>query len=154
MIRDRLLAYIVDLIRSKMPSVTLPGGRRILIVTADRRLAGVCRRALERAGLQVRTVQSSAAARQVLAAYGPHIVTIDTALPNLHGYELLNQLKGDPETYRLPVVLLTDRPATGQTWDWGTGRNATGGYLVKPFEPQQLVRLMVHLLETLADPCD
>ncbi len=128
------------------------GGHRILIVSSNRRLLGQCHRALSLAMFRVKSTRSKSGAEKLLASFDPHLVIVDTALPQMQAFELLNQLKGDDELYRLPIVLLTDSPPSGQSWGWGTGKDAISGYLVKLFQPHQLVRLVTYLLASSQFP--
>ncbi|MBI3919871.1 MAG: hypothetical protein HY318_00535, partial [Armatimonadetes bacterium] len=61
-------------------------------------------------------------------------------------------LKGDDDLYRLPVLLLTHTPPEHGAWDWGTGKDAISGYLVKPVDTVKLVRLVTYLLASSAYP--
>lgn len=57
-------------------------------------------------------------------------------LPDLNGYEALRQLKADPATAQIPVVILTIR---GLEEDRQRGMAlGAADYLVKPFDPLQL----------------
>ncbi|MEZ3143068.1 response regulator [Halobaculum sp. MBLA0143] len=42
---------------------------------------------------------------------GPDLVLLDLDLPRLHGTEVLEELKSDPELRRLPVIVLTSSTA-------------------------------------------
>lgn len=131
---------------------TFAYGYRILVVSSDGKLSRQCRGALLGAMFRVEAARSYDKAQTEMERFDPHLIIIDTALPGMQGYELLNQLKGDDDLYRLPVLLLTHATPERQLWDWGTGKDAISGYLVKPVDPVKLVRLATYLLASSAYP--
>lgn len=74
----------------------------------------------------------------------PGLVLTDVMLPGRSGLELVLELRNDPSLVRLPVVLLTARAGTSSAVE-GLEAGADD-YVVKPFEPRELIaRLRVHL---------
>ncbi len=59
----------------------------------------------------------------------PDLILLDLILPKVHGFEVLKQLKEDPETKEIPVIILTNLEAIGDV-DKAIGLGATT-YLVK-----------------------
>ncbi|MEZ4385134.1 MAG: response regulator [Nannocystaceae bacterium] len=74
----------------------------------------------------------------------PDIVLSDVMMPRLNGFELVEELRQDPTTRRLPVLLLTAR-ADGTDRVRGLRRGAND-YLVKPFLPEELKARVRNLL--------
>ena len=58
-------------------------------------------------------------------------------MPGLDGYQVLAQLKADPELSHIPVVFLTGR--TSMTDVVAGLRAGAHDYLKKPFEPEELL---------------
>ena len=74
----------------------------------------------------------------------PDIVVSDVMMPKMSGIELVAELKADPETADIPVLLLT---AKAQQADIGAGIDAgADDYVTKPFEPLDLVDRVNRLL--------
>lgn len=72
-------------------------------------------------------------AREVL----PDVILCDLQMPVLDGYEVLQQLRGDPATRRIPVVAVTAFSSAGdRTRAIGAGFD---GYLSKPIDPETFV---------------
>jgi DNA-binding response OmpR family regulator len=67
----------------------------------------------------------------------PDIVVSDVMMPRRNGLELARELKDDPETGGIPVILLS---AKAQAADVQAGVDAGADeYVTKPFEPLELV---------------
>jgi DNA-binding response OmpR family regulator len=74
----------------------------------------------------------------------PDIVVSDVMMPKMSGIELVAELKADPATANIPVLLLT---AKAQQADIGAGIDAgADDYVTKPFEPLDLVDRVNRLL--------
>jgi DNA-binding response OmpR family regulator len=74
----------------------------------------------------------------------PDIVVSDVMMPKMSGIELVAELKADPSTASIPVLLLT---AKAQQADIGAGIDAgADDYVTKPFEPLDLVDRVNRLL--------
>lgn len=43
----------------------------------------------------------------------PDLILLDLILPKVYGFDLLKQLKADPETKDIPVIVLTNLEGTG-----------------------------------------
>ena len=73
----------------------------------------------------------------------PDIIVSDIMMPKASGIELVAELKGDPATSDIPIVLLS---AKAQNADVRTGLDAgADDYVTKPFEPLDLVDRVTRL---------
>jgi two-component system phosphate regulon response regulator PhoB len=68
----------------------------------------------------------------------PDLVLLDLRLPGLEALDVLRRLRADPDTARLPVIVLTAHHRALDA-ELGGAAGATD-YLVKPFSPRELVR--------------
>ncbi len=85
-------------------------------------------------GFAVSEAESAAAARSQLVTATPNIVLLDVMMPGEDGLSLCRHLV---ETKELPVILLTAR---GEPTDRIVGLElGADDYIVKPFEPRELV---------------
>ena len=76
----------------------------------------------------------------------PDVVVSDVMMPRMTGIELVAELKGDPDTADIPILLLT---AKAQQADIGAGMDAgADDYVTKPFEPLDLVDRVNRLLSS------
>src|SRR5690606_3653167 len=67
----------------------------------------------------------------------PALIISDVMMPRRSGFELVAELKGDPATRSIPIILLTARSAT-ETRVAGLLHGADE-YVAKPFEPDELL---------------
>jgi CheY-like chemotaxis protein len=74
---------------------------------------------------------------EVIRAERPHVLVCDVLMPRLGGFELCKQLRADPATSRLPVLLLTGGATSNETFTRATEAGADG-VLLKPFNAQRL----------------
>ncbi len=70
----------------------------------------------------------------------PDLVLLDLALPEIDGWEVLTELRTDPETRDVPVVIVT---AHGESGAAARARElGANGFLSKPFRPAELRRIV------------
>jgi PAS domain S-box-containing protein len=93
---------------------------------------------------EVEVVADGAAALRAARARPPGLVLADVMMPVLDGFGLLRELRADPKTARLPVILLSARAGEESRVD---GMEAgADDYLIKPFSARELLaRITVHL---------
>jgi DNA-binding response OmpR family regulator len=83
-------------------------------------------------------------ALRVARSNHPALVLLDVNMPRLDGFEVCRQLKADPTTADIKVVMLTAR---GADVDRLRAREAgADDYFVKPFSPIQLLNKVYSLL--------
>lgn len=128
-----------------------PQAARLLLVDDDLRLTAMVGDYLRGHGLQVQTAASLAAARQCLAAGTHDLLLLDLMLPDGDGLEFTRELRAQPRTRRLPLLMLTAR---GEPTDRVVGLEiGADDYLPKPFEPRELLARVKALLRRAApDP--
>lgn len=73
----------------------------------------------------------------------PAVVLLDLKLPKVDGLEVLKQLKSDPDTRTIPVVMMTSsREEKDLVTSYGSGVNA---YVVKPMDFGEFVSAIKEL---------
>jgi CheY-like chemotaxis protein len=94
-------------------------------------------RTLRSAGFGVVAASDGAEALELAKSVKPCAITLDVIMPRMDGWAVLRELKEDPETRDIPVVMVTmtdDR-------DMGFALGATE-FLTKPIERDHLVTLL------------
>jgi diguanylate cyclase (GGDEF)-like protein len=109
----------------------------ILVVDDDQDIAGFVEFNLKMHGFEVIKAKDGRQALEVMELRRPDLAVIDWMMPNMDGVELTRQLRAEPLTSALPVIMLT---AKGLTVDKVVGLTAgVDDYLVKPFDTAELI---------------
>jgi signal transduction histidine kinase/DNA-binding response OmpR family regulator len=87
-------------------------GRSILVVEDDAPTREFIAEVLSRSGYIVRTASDGALARSSVRTSLPDLVILDLLLPEVNGFELLKEWRGNPRTADLPVLVLTSKDLT------------------------------------------
>lgn len=75
----------------------------------------------------------------------PDCVILDIMMPGISGLDVLTELRAEPATKTLPVILLTAMTDDATTWaGWSAGANV---FLPKPFDPGALLDWIDRVLE-------
>lgn len=101
--------------------------------------------ALQSCGLTVMAVNDGMEALQHMQQMTcPDLVVLDIVMPKMNGYEVCRKLKTDPKTQKVPVIMCSSK---GEEFDryWGMKQGADA-YIVKPFQPKELVATVKQLL--------
>jgi two-component system KDP operon response regulator KdpE len=107
----------------------------ILVVDADRAVQRLLRHALAAAGYRVHEAHSAAAVREAVARVRPHLVLLETRLPDADGVDLIAPLRAAHAG--LPIVVLSVRQAERDkvlALDLGAD-----DYVTKPFGTEELL---------------
>ncbi|MBM4062019.1 MAG: response regulator transcription factor [Planctomycetes bacterium] len=110
---------------------------KILVVEDEPDILEVMQYNLEREGYKVVACRNGEQGLSRIRTDDPDLVILDLMLPGMDGLEVCRQVKADPVTRTIPVVMVT---AKGEESDvvLGLGLGADD-YLVKPFRPRELV---------------
>ena len=82
---------------------------RVLLIEDEPNIIEAIRFILSRDGWRVDTHSDGKSALDAVEARKPDLIILDVMLPNRSGYDILNDLRADPATEALPVLMLTAR---------------------------------------------
>jgi two-component system, OmpR family, alkaline phosphatase synthesis response regulator PhoP len=120
-------------------------GKTILAVDDERSIVRLVQVNLERQGYNVVTAFDGKEAMEKIAASRPDMVVIDVMMPYMDGFTVLQELRKDPATRDLPVIMLT---AKAMDSDVFTGyKYGADCYLTKPFNPGELLNFVRRIFE-------
>jgi two-component system phosphate regulon response regulator OmpR len=129
-----------------IPTTTM--NPRLLLIDDDVRLATMVGDYLRNAGFEVATAGSLGAGRERLASENFDALVLDLMLPDGDGLDLCRELRSQPRTRNLPLLMLTAR---GEPLDRIVGLElGADDYLGKPFEPRELLARVKALLRRAA----
>ena len=110
---------------------------RVLVVEDEAAIRDMLVFNLGRAGYEVLPVGSGQEARASIADHYPDVVLMDWMLPDVTGLELTRQLKRNPETREIPVIMLTARVEEDDRVAGLEG--GADDYITKPFSSRELL---------------
>jgi response regulator RpfG family c-di-GMP phosphodiesterase len=115
---------------------------RILLVDDDPGLRTLLRTTFEVADVEVVDAVGAESARRRIHAARPDVIVLDVHMPGITGLELCEELKADPATSEIPIILLTG--STGGT-SAAAKRVGADAYVRKPFSPLELLAVAERL---------
>jgi DNA-binding NarL/FixJ family response regulator len=109
----------------------------LLLIDDDPNLVLLVKDYLELRGYLVITAKNGRDALKVLEKELPRLIICDVMMPEMDGYTFVKKVRDNPQTSWLPILFLS---AKGQIQDRVAGlSNGADVYMVKPFEPDELV---------------
>ncbi|WNB87362.1 response regulator [Cellulomonas sp. ATA003] len=109
----------------------------ILVADDDADIRDLVTFKLEQAGYRVVAVADGVQALEAVRAELPDLAVLDLMMPGLSGLDVCAQVRRDPTSARLPVIMLTARVQEQDVaLGFGTGAD---DYVTKPFSPRELL---------------
>lgn len=123
--------------------------KKILAVDDERHIVRLVQVNLERAGYQVVTAFDGKDALEKVEAERPDLVVLDVMMPYMDGFEVLQNLRKNPNTRDLPVIMLTAKAQDADVFrGWQSGVDC---YLTKPFNPMELISFVKRIFKSLEE---
>jgi two-component system response regulator MtrA len=117
---------------------------RITYVEDDEIAGELVREILSEAGHIVGVIAHGELGRDTIALKLPDLVILDRELPGMEGLDILRSLRSVSGLYRTPILILSAN-RTRKSIDEAMQAGAAA-YLVKPFDPAELVRVVEQCL--------
>jgi CheY-like chemotaxis protein len=116
---------------------------RVLVVDDDEVIRQLIAVNLTLEGFEVVTAVDGRECLEKVTEVHPDVITLDVMMPRLDGWVTATQLRRNPETAGIKVVLITAR---AQEDDRDRGRQiGVDAYLTKPFDPAEMIRVVREL---------
>ncbi len=100
---------------------------------------------LQRAGFRVMAAADGAEAMEHIKVTPPALVITDLIMPRVNGYELCRNIKSDPLTKHVPVIMCSTKAEEFDRY-WGMKQGADA-YIIKPYQPKDMINAVKYLLE-------
>ncbi len=118
--------------------------KKILIVEDEESLLKLESILLISKGFEVKGVPNGRAALEAVAEDKPDLVLLDIMLPEIDGFEVCRQLKSDPATRHIPVIMLTAKKSRE---DMVRGEKVGADwYITKPFKSAMVIETIQRFL--------
>jgi chemosensory pili system protein ChpA (sensor histidine kinase/response regulator) len=122
-----------------------PSAGLVMVVDDSLTVRKITTRLLEREGYEVLTAKDGLDALEQLQERLPGVMLVDIEMPRMDGFDLTRNLRGDPRTRGLPIIIISSRTAEkhrAQAQSLGVD-----AFLGKPYEEADLLR---HIAKYLA----
>ncbi len=116
---------------------------RVLVVDDDEVIRRLIAVNLQLEGFDVETAVDGQDCLEKVSDIDPDVITLDVMMPRLDGWETAVQLRKLPETAHIKVVLITARAQEDDKTRGG--RVGADAYLTKPFDPNEMIRVIREL---------
>ena len=114
------------------PATPRRATRTVLAVDDSRTALNVIGRCLSHLGYLVALSDNGAEALDLIAARGFDLVLLDMVMPGMSGMQVLAEIRANPETAELPVIMVTGRGDAGAAVEALSA--GADDHLAKPFE--------------------
>lgn len=112
---------------------------KVLAIDDSRTIRGLLEATLNDAGFEVTTAEDGVEGVAKFSECDPDVVITDINMPNLDGFGVIEQLRGDVQT-NVPILVLTTESSPEQKARAREG-GATG-WIVKPFNDASLIGVL------------
>ncbi len=117
---------------------------KVLVVDDDPSIQRLVVLTFEMEGWDVVIADDGIAGLAAARSEAPDAILLDVMMPKMDGLSVAAELKANPDTARIPVVLLS---AKAQANDLGAGMDAGADeYVTKPFDPLELLDRVAALI--------
>jgi chemosensory pili system protein ChpA (sensor histidine kinase/response regulator) len=120
----------------------------VMVVDDSLTVRKITTRLLSRAGYQVVTAKDGVDALEQLVDMTPDLMLLDVEMPRMDGFELTKQLRREPKTLLMPIIMITSRTADkhkNYALELGVDE-----YLGKPYQEEELLENIARLLSARA----
>ncbi|HZR46900.1 MAG TPA: response regulator [Candidatus Manganitrophaceae bacterium] len=120
--------------------------KKVLVVDDNKDTVRIIQEALEGAGFSVTSAYDGKEALDLVRKDLPDLMILDLMMPKMSGYEVCGEIRKDPKTKELIVLMLTARSDVDAKIQGIEG--GANDYLVKPVEPREVVSRVRRFLAT------
>lgn len=111
---------------------------KLLIIEDDPMLVEIYQKKFSDAGYDLKLVTNGRIAEEEIARFQPEMVLLDIVLPDMDGYEILENLSKNDATRNIPIYVFSNLSAK-EDIERATGLGAKGFITKSSFTPSQLV---------------
>lgn len=111
--------------------------KRLLIMEDNVDHLGMMKTYLELEGYEVEAACNGREGLDIIARYKPDLVVSDLQMPDMDGMEMVHQLKANPLTANIPIIIVTGAKTSPNNIVEGLVQGVDA-YLPKPFELDEL----------------
>jgi len=138
---------IIEGVRSRLDKVLTaqPAESRILVVDDEANIRELLYQELTDAGYQVLQATNGVDALQVARNECPNLIILDLMMPGLNGFDVISDLRSDPTTSAIPILILSVLEDREKGYRLGAD-----AYLTKPLNAPEVLGTIEALLDRAA----
>lgn len=113
---------------------------RVLLIDDEQFYFKLIRNTLKAADYDLEYAKSGSEGLAKIPSYEPEMLIVDLKLPEMDGFEIVKRIRRDPKFSHTPVIVITSADELSEklkAFELGAD-----DYLVKPFQPEELVARM------------
>src|SRR5574338_1602679 len=113
---------------------------RVLLIDDEQFYFKLLQKALKEAEYKLEYAKTGGEGLAKIPVFEPEMLIVDLKLPELDGFQILERLRRDPKFSYIPVIVITSKDELSEklkAFELGAD-----DYLVKPFQPEELVARM------------
>ncbi len=130
--------------REDSPRRSAPEGTRVLVIDDSATILAMLGRILRQNQYDVLDAADAERGLQLARAHAPSLIFLDIVLPGMSGFEALRQLRRDPITRDIPVIMMSgNEMATEQFY---VQRIGADDFMKKPFSRGEVFTRINRLL--------
>jgi CheY-like chemotaxis protein len=123
------------------PAAQIPEGKKVILaIDDDPQVIALYERYLNPQGYHVVALTEPVRAKEQVLKVKPYAITLDVMMPNKDGWSVLRELKSDPATRDVPVIMCSILEQVDKGFSLGAA-----DYLVKPILEDDLVQALDRL---------
>lgn len=126
--------FTVPLFKTPLPDNSEGEERTILCIDDDAQIVSLYERYLKPQGYKVIGATNPITAREIARRIKPYAITLDIMMPEVDGWSVLKELKADPATHQIPVIVCSIVEEEEKGFSLGAA-----DYLVKPISEEDLL---------------
>ena len=134
-------------IQNSMPQAAEREKRLVVIVDGEGAHLYYTSILLQRLEYNIHTSRTAADTLEIVSVADPALVLTEISLPDMDGVELLRKLKRNPQTHKVPVIVLTS--SRDQTIKSACLEEGCAAYFHKPVDPDVLYAAIQKATETV-----
>ena len=112
-------------------------GKTIFIADDESGFVSTLKSRLEFEGFEIATAPDGKSALDRITDEMPDLILLDIMMPAMNGYQVCRELKENPDTNAIPILMLTAKSQESDKF-WGNEAGADA-YMTKPFDMDELI---------------
>jgi len=117
--------------------------KKVLLLDNDEGVLDVMQEALSYEGFQIKAIDSTDNIFPLIDGFDPDLIILDYILSGVNGGEICHQIKANPKTTDLPVIIMSAYPRVIRS----LGYYGCDDFIAKPFDLDDIVERIKNLID-------